>query len=157
MAEAQNDKKTLDFLNKRNPADKPKSEKPPSISERQFNLDKKNAIKQINDTLNKLRKDYSKATPGVQKNIIRQANKLNKKKNSIENAKFSARVKANRETPLYDITQDIKRTTTFMEDVVKNISESRQIEKQLSVLRKKYTKAKNKSEQDAIVKKQKIC
>ena len=155
MAEAQNDKKTLDFLNKPNPADKPKSKKPPSISEREFNLDKNNAIKQIDDTLNKLRKNYSKASPGVQKNIIRQADKLNKKKDFIKNSKFSARVKASKETPLFDIAQDIKRTTTFMENVVKNVSESRKIENQLSLLRKKYTKAKNKSEQDAIVKKAK--
>ena len=155
MAKEKGDQQTLDFLNKKNPADKPKSEKPSSNFEKEFNLDKNNAIKEIDNILSKLNKDFSKASPGIQKNIKRQIDKLNNKRNSIKNAKFSARAKANLENPLFDVTQDIKRTTTFMEDVVKNVSESRQIENQLSVLRNKYKKAKNKSEQDAIIKKAK--
>ena len=155
MAKERNDKKTLDFLNKPNPAKKPNGKQTPSSFEREFNLDRKNALKQIDNQLDKLRKAYVKASPGIQKNIIREANRLKKKQNSIQKASFKKRVQASKETPLFDIVEDMKRTTTFMEDVVKNVSESKKIEKQLSSLRKQYKKAKNKSEQDAITKKAK--
>ena len=123
MAKEKGDQKTLDFLNKPNPASKSTSKTSPSTFEREFNLDKKNAIKQIDNTLSKLREDYSKASPGVQKNIKRQADKLNKKKESIKSAKFSARAKANLENPLFDVTQDIKRSTKYLKNIVKDYKE----------------------------------
>ena len=129
MAKAKGDKDTLDFLKIPNPAKKPNGKKTPSSFEREFNLDKKNALKQIENQLTELRKVYSKysapirgkapASPGILKNIIREANKLKNKQKSIQKATFGARVKADTQIPLFDISEDIKRTRSFLENIPK--------------------------------------
>ena len=163
MAKAQNDKKTLDFLNKPNPAKKPKSKKTPSSSEMEFNLDKKNALKRIENQLNKLRKAYLKASPGIKKNIIREADKLKKKQNSIQKATFKRRVQADTEIPLFDIGEDIKRTTLFMKNVGKPVllskaepnivKQFKSLEKQINQLERQLRKTTNKTKQKDIKRK----